>query len=179
MGLRPRSASEVDLEAGRAATPEPLYGISHLARKIHISRSYVAFLARRRIFPFSPTHEFSGDAGARSQALFTADRLATVLRCYTTPEAADLTSSSEPVVLVYGVTYLAQLLGYSRSWISPLVQERVIPFLPSHELVREDGRPGPALFTLERLQSIVAVRHAQALVRCHTRSAERGEIVLR
>jgi hypothetical protein len=145
--------------------PETLYGVSYLARQLGISRGYVSFLVRRRILPFLPTHVFLGDAGTRSQALFTAERLATILHCYNAQEEEDRAALAGTAVLLYGVTYLAQLLGYSRTWISPLVRERVAPFCPTHELAREDGSAGSALFTAERLQHIVAVRREQALQR--------------
>lgn len=152
------------------ADPEQLWGVSYLARQLGISRGYVSFAARHRMFPFLPTHTCAEGRGARSQALFTEARAAAIIRCYATPELREAEAAvfSDAVVPVYGVTYLAQVLGYSRTRLSPLVQERAVPYWPTHEQVREDGSPGQALFTAERIQHIVAVRRDLALARRYT-----------
>lgn len=163
MGTIPQSMGGGGDLVGDPAPPLGLYGVTYVAAQTGISRGYISFLARHRIAPFLPTHECQGEAGTRSQALFTPEQVTAIVRCFRHPgEPAPPVGA---VVLLYGVTYLAQVLGYSRNRISPLVQERVAPFWPTHALLREDGSLGPALFTIERIQYIVGVRREQALGR--------------
>lgn len=165
MGMIQQAPGEGADPAREVAPPLGVYGVTYVAGRLGISRGYVSFLARHRIAPFLPTHECQGEAGTRSQALFTPERVATIIRCFRNAAGSDPAALAGEVVLLYGVTYLAQVLGYSRNRISPLVQERVAPFWPTHALLREDGGAGPALFTIERIQHIVGVRREQALGR--------------
>ncbi len=168
MGMRPQTLVAADVRAAVLSPPLGLYGVSYVAAHLGISRGYVSFLARHRIAPFLPTHVCQGEAGTRSQALFTAERVVALAHSFRHPREPVLPSGE--VLLLYGITYLAVVLGYSRNRISPLVQERVSPFWPTHMLRREDGRPGIALFTAERIQHIVQVRCEQALCRHYAAS---------
>jgi hypothetical protein len=179
--MAPQADNQVADQTPLGAEPEKLWGVSYLARQLGISRGYVSFAARHRMFPFLPTHACAERHGARAQALFTETRAAAILRCYAAPDlgAAEAAAFSGDVVPVYGVTYLAQVLGYSRTRLSPLVQERAAPYWPTHQQVREDGSPGQALFTAERIQYIVAVRRDLALERRYAPAATRRPGVVR